>query len=96
MTTLTMIWNDCHCNGVSDHHWHTMEFDATVAELKEWPQEKLVRSIMLTHYEKQAADQDEALGPAPTPEDESPTALTEAAIFDYGLVGIFIGVPEEL
>ena len=88
MTTLTMIWNDSGCDGVSDHHWHTMEFSETREALKElgdWE----VCIIMVTDFYK-------------TRPEGTPAPATEAAEFakealeDIGIVGIFIGIPEEL
>jgi len=56
---VTMIWNDCHCHGISDHHYHTMDID-----LHPEGQHETVRAIMLDYYkhEDDAAEMvDEAI-----------------------------------
>ncbi len=80
MTTLTMIWNDCHSDGFRDFNRHTM----AVTDPSSQPRHVLVSLFIHDFYR-----------------------LTHSAIYahvlaqealrkDLGLVGIFIGIPEEL
>ncbi len=88
MTTLTMIWSDRNCAGMSEHHWHTMEFAEDRAELKCQGDWKITERIVLAYY---TLNEDNiAL------EGETAADLATAALKDIGVVGIFIGIPEEL
>ena len=88
MTTLTLIWNDCYCDGMSDHHWHTMEFTETRAELKEQGDWVVAERIVGNYYTKNMDDN--------AIEGEIADDLAKTALEDIGIVGIFIGIPEEL
>ena len=87
-TKLTMIWNDCNCDGVSDHHWHTMEFPASHDQLRALDRTALIRLIMIEYYTK---DQGKI-----TAGDVTVDELVSEAMEDYGLVGVLLGEPEEL
>ncbi len=88
MTTLTMIWNDSGCDGLSDHHWHTMEIAETRDVLKRLGDWK-VAVLIITDFYKTRSDG--------TQRQEAEAAeFAKDALKDICLVGIFIGVPEEL
>ena len=86
MTTLTLIWNDRHCAGISDHHWHTMEFEEDREELKRRGDWKMCEYMVNDYYEKRM---DHIEG-------ETPANLAKEALEDIGVVAIFVGVLEEL
>ena len=88
MTTLTLIWNDRHCAGISDHHWHTMEFEETHDYLKVQGQWTVAGRMIKDFYCK---NMDNIIL-----EGETAADLAKSALEDIGLVGLFVGVPEEL
>ena len=88
MTILTMIWNDSGCSGVSDHHWHTMEFSETREVLKELGDWEVCERMVTDFYKTRPEGT-----PAPAAE---AAEFAKEALEDIGMVGIFIGVPEEL
>ncbi len=88
MTTLTMIWNDGNCDGVSDHHWHTVTTDKSLELLRDMDQQDVVELIMREYYMKDIGKDGLLVSEAAT--------MMREAIRNYGLVGVFIGIPEEL
>jgi len=78
--TVTMIWNDCHCCGVSDHHWHTCSIDFYKHCVN--GTQGTVEAVMYDYY----------LGSAD--HEEHAREMVAEASTDYGLVGIFKGVPD--
>ena len=88
MTTLTMTWNDCHCAGISDHYRHTMEFEESRDVLKAQGDWEVTKRIISDYYALNADDM--------LLEGETAADLAKSALQDIGMVGIFIGIPEEL
>ena len=88
MITLTLIWNDCYCDGMSDHHWHTMEFEETRDELKRQGDWEVTTRMVIDYYSKNAYD---IILDGETADD-----VAKMALQDIGLVGVFVGTPEEL
>ncbi len=88
MTTLTMIWNDRHCAGMSEHHWHTMEFAEDRATLKHKGDWEMCVLMVNDYYETKM---DDIVMPGETTAD-----IAKAALEDIGIVGIFVGTLEEL
>ncbi len=80
MTTLTMIWHDCHSSAMSDFNRHTMN----VTDPLKVSRSVLVSFIMHDFYTR-------------TQSSIYNHGLAEAALRkEPGIVGIFIGIPEEL
>ncbi len=88
MTTLTMIWNDCNCEDVSDDHWYTVTVDISREKLRDTDQQDVVKMIMREYYMKDVGKDGLLVSEAAT--------MMRDALKDYGLVGIFLGIPEEL
>jgi len=82
-----MIWNDCHSDGMSDHHWHSAVIDIDMHE--EEGEARTVRAMMLDYYKNQFVH----LGVNVWSDAYD---MTIEAMKDYGLVGIFKDVPETI
>ena len=79
MTTLTMIWNDCWSDGMRDFNRHTMK----VTEPSKVSRHALVSRFIYDFYKLTHS----AI--------HAHVLAKEAIRKDLGLVGIFIGTPEE-
>lgn len=82
-TTLTVIWNDCNCDGMGNHHVCEVALALPLAKVRELPSYDIVCMAMLRHYRK-------------THEETEAWALYLEAIKSYGLAGIIIGAVEWL
>jgi len=86
MTTLTMIWSDCHCDG-NHHNWYQVTLPSTPNELRELNQSVIVALIVRRYY-IMTTDVDTILVDI--------IVMIREALTDINVVAIFIGTPEEL